>query len=135
MNEGVGLAVSIAGNQVVGVGPERDEAAIGADRGTAAEVVALIAGGIDADPLGRPGPAIMNEGIGLTVGIAGNQVVGVGRERDVATVGGDRGTAAAVVALIAGGVDADPLGRPGPAIMNEGIGLAVGVAGNQVVGK
>jgi hypothetical protein len=74
MNEDIGCAkeevasVSIAGNQVVGEGRERDEAAIGADRGIEAGEVALIAGGIDADPLGRPGPAIMNEDIGAKGG-------------------------------------------------------------------
>ena len=66
------------GTRLSAYGVERDEAAVGADRGLVAAVVGLIAGGVDADPLGRPGLAVMDEDVGCAVGVAGDQVVGVG---------------------------------------------------------
>jgi hypothetical protein len=132
MNEDVGGPVGVAGNQIVGIRVKRDEAAIGADRGIEAEVVALIAGGVDADPLGRPSLAVMNEDIGLAVGVAGNQVVGIRVKRDEAAIGADRGTVAGEVALIAGGVDADPLGaipRVGSSVGSDGLTGGPGAVG------
>src|SRR5512134_2136282 len=80
MNEGVAEPVGIVRNQVACIRYERDEAAISADRGDVAGVVTWVADGVDTDSCRDPGLAVMNEDILGAVGVAGNQVVGIGVE-------------------------------------------------------
>ncbi len=56
VDEDVAGAVRVAGDEVGGIGVERDEAPVGADRGEEASTVPLLTAGRDAHAEGRPRP-------------------------------------------------------------------------------
>src|SRR4051812_11273887 len=66
------------------------------------------------------------------VGVARDEVAGVGGERHEAPVGRERGLAANLVALGAAGPKADAGGRAGLSIVDEEIGQAVGITWDEV---
>src|SRR5207245_2239815 len=79
------------------------------------------------------GRQLVDEGVGHAVGVAGHQVRGLGGEADEVPVGAERGAGGEVVCLRAAAVNAHALGNTRLAVVDEDVGDAVGVAGNQVV--
>src|SRR5205814_2244193 len=134
MDELIPLPVGVPGYQIRGERAEGHEAAAGAERGTVAPAVRLVPGAVHAHALGRADLAVMDEHIGLPVGVPGHEVGGGRDEGHEATVGADRGTVAPAVALDPDALHADPLGRTGLPVMDEHVGLPVGVPGYQVGG-
>src|SRR5204862_4701195 len=110
VDEDVVLPVRVARDEIRGVGAEGDEATVLADRGAEAVAVCLLAGAVDADPLGGARLAVANEDVIDAIRVAGNEVRAVGAEGDVAAVAADRRTEAVPAPLGPRAVDADPLG-------------------------
>src|SRR5207247_3255808 len=121
--------IGVAGHEIGGERGEGDEATVGAERGSevvtgvATLSVPLVAGAIDAHPLGGAGQPVVDEDVSDPVGVPGYQVGGEGEERHEAPVGADRRertngpqTGAAGQRddlLVAGAVHAHPLGGAG----------------------
>src|SRR5439155_637359 len=126
-----------SGPEVTGERHECDETAVGADRDPAPDPGALAAAVVrlgpvagHADPLGGASLPVVHEHVGGHVGVPGHQVGGVRAEGHEAAVGAERGTAAAVVALVPGAVHAHPLGGAGGGTGQgdrDGDGVVVGV--------
>ncbi len=134
--EDVVEAVRISGDEIGRRARERHVAAVRGDRGVRAVAVPLCPGRIDADALGRPGLAVADEHVDRVVRVPGDEVGRRARESHVAAVAGDRqaGRAAVTVALDAGRIDADALGRAGLAVVDEDVDRSVRVARDQVGG-
>ncbi|MCJ7575903.1 MAG: hypothetical protein MUO80_04395, partial [Dehalococcoidia bacterium] len=137
MDEDILFIIGVARHQVGGVGHEGHVAAVSADGGRnilKAAAIAFAAVGSDAHPLRDPGLPVVDEDVCVTVGVAGHQVRGVGREGDVAAVSADGGVIALVIPLAAVGGDAHPLRDPGLPVVDEDVCVTVGVAEYQVGG-
>ena len=92
MHENIGNPVGVARGEVGGGGGEGDVAAIGTERGRAAVTTrGLSATGSNADAGGGATRAVTQEDVAHGVGIAGDEVGGVGGEGDVTTVGAEDG--------------------------------------------
>ena len=131
-DEDVGLPIGVARHQVGGLRFERERAAVAADRGVEAGGVGLASVSRDAHPAGDSGLTVVNEDVGVAVGVAVHQVGGERGERDEASVGVDHGRDARFIALAPGRVEAGPLGHSGLPIVDEDVGAQVGVARHQV---
>ena len=138
-DEDVSSVVGVAGDEVLLVRSEGDEAPIGTDRRDATHVARgadpLVSGAVDAHPLGGAGLAVVDEGVKSVVRVARNQVRRIGDEGDVAAVGADRGAETVAVRLVAGAVDADLLGGPRLAVVDEYLFVAVRTSRDEVGGK
>ena len=130
-DEDVADAVRVAGDEVVRSGAESDVASAGADRrGTAAVARSgLRARAADVDALRDAEGAVADKYVILTVGVAGHEVRGGARKRNVAPVRADRRTEAAEVGfgLRARRGDADAFGQVALAVVHENVGSLVGV--------
>ena len=82
---------------------------------------------------GLAGHAVTDKDIVITVGIPGDQVVGIRRKRHVAPIGANPAVIAVTVSL-PHRTDADARGLAGHAVTDKGIGLAIRVVGDQIVG-
>src|SRR5205085_1541118 len=122
------VPVRVPPDEVGGRRVESDEPSVGRERRAGAVAVTLYTAGPDADALGEAEPAVADEDVGRAVGVAGYEVGRVRGERHEAAVGRDRRPVARPVGLCAGGGDADPLGPAGPAVTDEDVLGAVGVA-------
>src|SRR5213076_1413499 len=104
--------------------------------------VSLVAGAVDAYPLGRAGLAVVDEHIGRLVGVPGHEVGGVRNEghktavgANYRAVGGGTARAAGAVSLVPGAVNAHPFGDAGLPVVDEHVRkIPVGVPGNEVAG-
>ena len=76
----------------------------------------------------------MDEGVRLSVGVAGHEVRGVGEEDHVPAVRGQGGEETPLVPLLPGGGDADPTRLSRRAVVNEDILRPVGVSSDEVSG-
>jgi len=92
VDEDVPRPVRVARDEVVGVAPERDDVAVGRDCRIPALVVGLVAGRVDADPLGGSRRAIVDEDVGGVVRVALDEIARVALEGDEPPVRGDGGT-------------------------------------------
>lgn len=138
MNEDVGRKVAVVSDEVRGSRLEGHETAIGADRRGAAEAVRLAAGAVDTCAPGRAGQPVADEHVSRSVGVAGDEVGGVGVERHEAAIAADRHirvVAAELGRLGFGTVDVHPLGHPEKPIPHKDIVGSIGVAGRQVRGR
>src|SRR5439155_25469907 len=100
VDEHVGRAVRVAGDEVGRRAVEGDEATIGREDGPCTEAVSLAPARRDAYPLGRARLPVVDEHVGRAVRVAGDQVGRIALERDQAAVGreGGGGEEAAAVA-------------------------------------
>src|SRR5439155_18192440 len=111
---------SVRGYEVGGPRSEGDEAAVGADRGSEAPEVSLVAGAVHAHAFGSTGLPVVDEHVLLTpVGVPGHEVGGQRVEGDEAAVGADRGPGAIAVPLVPGAVHAHALGGAGLPVVDE----------------
>ena len=134
-DEHVGELVRVSPDEVRRRGLERDIAAVGAERRLSALAPDLAPGldaaARDAHPRGLAGGEVADEDVHLAIRVAGDEVRGGGLEGHVAAARADRGRAAGAVRL-AVRADADPLGHAARAVVQEDVGDAVGVAGDEV---
>src|SRR5207248_8908291 len=91
VDEHVGRAVRVAGDEVGRSAVERDEAAVGREGGAHAGGVALSPVRGDAHPLGRARLPVVDEHVGRAARVAGDEVGGSADERDEAAVGREGG--------------------------------------------
>src|SRR5262249_51780373 len=135
--------VGVLSHQVVGQGPEGNDAAVGADRervdagtygGSGIVMVPLGAGAIDVDAFGYPGLPIMNEDVDGIVSVVRDQVRGAGLEGHDAAVGTDCRNEATKIRLCAKAVDTDSFGRAGLPVAHEDVPRIIRVARYQVAG-
>ncbi|MFC2051048.1 hypothetical protein ACFLTN_07745, partial [Chloroflexota bacterium] len=134
-NKDVSAVVCVTGNEVAGMGPKGDIAAVAAYVATPAVTVALGAIGGDADPGGDTRIAVMNEDVIMAVCVTRNEVAGIGPKGDVETVTAYAGLTAATFALVAKEVDADLGGGIINAVMHKDVRKAKAVTGNEVAGR
>jgi hypothetical protein len=127
VQEEVAAGVGVVGDQVRRGALERDDAAVGRQRGADAEEVRLVARGVDADARRRRGRAVAHEDVAPAVGVAEDEVRGGAVERDEVAVGRERGRLAPVVSRDAVEVDADTLGRAEQPVAQEDVGVGVAV--------
>src|SRR5439155_519679 len=126
---------SVRGYEVGGPRSEGDEAAVGADRGSEAPEVSLVAGAVHAHAFGSTGLPVVDEHVLLTpVGVPGHEVGGRRVEGDEAAVGADRGTAAMAVPFDPGDANTHPLGGAGLPVVDEHVPRPIGVPGHEVRG-
>jgi hypothetical protein len=102
VHEDIEGAVGVARDQVVRGRMEGDEAAIRGQRDFGRQPVRLVAVVIDADARGLVGDPIVNQDIAGLVEVPGDEVVGVGDERDPAPVRRKRARRGLPIALGAG---------------------------------
>jgi hypothetical protein len=100
VDEDVGQAVDVGRGEVVGVGEEGRDVAVGGEIGESAAVVGLVAVRVDVDPLDRAGLAVDEERVVEAVLVAGHEVVRLAHEEDALAVVGDAGTGAVAVRLV-----------------------------------
>src|SRR3972149_5695723 len=134
MDEDVLLPIGVARYQVVGLGGEGHEAAIGAHGGILTFLLTLQAIARDADPRGLSRPPVMEEDVRGAVGVAWHEVVSPRLEGQVAAVGTYRSSAASVVGLLAGARDAHPFRFAGFPVVDEDVWCSVRVTGNEILG-
>jgi hypothetical protein len=120
------------GHQVVRIRAERHGAAVARDGRLPAVSVGADAGGALAHALRHPRRDRVHEDIDLPLGVTGDEVGGIGAERDDVPVGRDRGRETGTVSLNAVGVDADEGRRPRRQVADEDVRGVVVVAGNEV---
>ncbi len=138
-DEDVECVVGVTANEILRLRVEGDVAAVGADRRRIAARAGGEAGGLgaaarDADTGGAAGAAIVHEHVGDVVGVAGDEIGGVGRECDEAAVGADRRPLAIAIPLDPHGVDAYQPGATCAAVVDEHVAGAVRVAADEVPG-
>src|SRR5712691_10953424 len=148
--------IGVVGNEVGRRREERNDGAVAVDRRIGARTVRLCAGAVDAHPdRGARLPVVDEDVRALTrdqeavdrperarVRVVRDEVRRDRVERDEAAVAADLRTErraaadprpdALVVPLIAGAVDADPFGRSGDLVVDEGIATVVRIAGDEV---
>ena len=126
----------IAGTQVVGGGHEADAIAVAADRGLEGGGVGVDAASavLAADERRGAGRDIADVDVGVGVGVVGIEL-GTGRERDAVSVSADRRVDRVEVALRPVALDADERRRVRHEVADKHVGVVVGVAGHQVVGR
>jgi hypothetical protein len=110
----------------------------------AAVRIALVAGAVHAHPLGDAGLTLVHEHVHAVadrgraagvVGVSRHQIVGPGREGDVAAVGADEGPGDPGVGLLTGTVHTHSLSHAGLAVVHEDVlEKVVGVVRHQVFG-
>src|SRR5439155_1499884 len=130
-------------DQVGRITLERDQAAV-AREGGEGEEAAAVAGplrptpGGDAHPLRCASLPVVDEHVGLAVRVVGDEAGRIAVERDEAAGGregggeGEANEAAAAVALSPTGGDAHPFGRARLPVVDEHVGHAVRVGGDEV---
>src|SRR5207245_5302156 len=121
-----------AGGGVVRGVVGRDQAAVGRAGGPRAGIVPLGAVGSAAHALGRARLPVVDEHVGRAVRIAGDEIGPGAAERDEATVGREGGPRTETVPLDPAGGDAHALGRARLPVVDEHVGRAVRVAGDEV---
>ena len=77
--------------------------------------------------------AVVEEDVGLVVGVIGGEIGCIGEEGDIATVGGNIWFKATAVGFLTLGIEANSFCEVGLAVMNENVYAVVGVVLNQVV--
>src|SRR6266516_4102455 len=132
-DEDVAAVVGVPGDQVRGDRLEGDVAAVGGDVGAAAELVARVAGAVDADPLEPARGPVADQDMALVASIP-DQVGGDRLEGDEAAVRADDRNGAVAIAAVPGRVLADALGLPRDAIVQEHLEERRGRAGDEVLG-
>src|SRR6266536_2652886 len=132
-DEDVAAVVGVPGDQVRGDRLEGDVAAVGGDVGAAAELVARVAGAVDADPLEPARGPVADQDMALVASIP-DQVGGDRLEGDEAAVRADDRNGAVAIAAVPGRVLADALGLPRDAIVQEHLEERRGPAGDEVLG-
>ncbi len=85
-NEDVSLVLGVAGDEILRVGGEGDEAPVFRDRRVEAARLALALGGTDADSHRLSAHAVSNEDVARAVRVVADQVRGERLERDVASI-------------------------------------------------
>src|SRR5581483_7743371 len=119
--EDVGDGVRVAGDEARRLRVEDHVAPVGRDRGAEAVAVALLAAGGDAHAAGPVLPSVVDEDVGLVVGIAGDEVRRIRVEVHVAPVGRDRGVEAVAVPLLAAGGHAHAAGPVLASVVDEDV--------------
>ena len=130
IDEHVRPPVGVPGHEVGGVGSEGDEAAVGADHGTAATPV--VVDDIHAHSFGGAGLTVMHEHVLSPIRVPGHEVGGVRDEGHEAAIGADRRPAARPVPLVPGAVHTDPLGDAGRPVEDKHVDDPVRVPGHEI---
>ena len=110
-DEDVAESIGVAEDQIGGRGLEGDIAAVGADDGAVARAVGLFALAGEVEAARGIGLVIEQEDVASAVGVAGDEVAGVGGEDGVATIGTSGGVIAVAVARSRAGGARQIVGR------------------------
>jgi len=132
VDEHVVRAVRVAGDEVGRRAVERDQATVGRKDGPCTGTVSLGPAGGDAHALGRTRLPVVHEHVGRAVRVAGDEVGRRAVEGDEATIGREDGPCTEAVSLAPARRDAYPLGRARLPVVDEQVGCAVRVAGDEV---
>src|SRR6266550_2456689 len=130
-DEDVAAVVGVPGDQVRGDRLEGDVAAVGGDVGAAAELVARVAGAVDADPLEPARGRVADQDMALVASVP-DQVGGDRLEGHEAAVRADDRNVAVPVRLASCAAHADPLGGTGEPVADEDVRRTVPVLLHQV---
>ena len=131
--EHVPHAVRVARHQVRRVGVERHVLPVAVDGGPLARFVPFGLAGVHAHAGGDLGLGVVDEDVSGEVAVAGDQVIGVRCERDVASVGANGWAPAIAVGLrLAVGLHGDARGGARVAVVQEDVPHGVGVACHQI---
>ncbi len=134
LDEDVVGRAAVARHQVRRLAREHDVAAVGRDVGTVRRPGGLGPGAGRGDADRGVGLQVAQEDVDDPVGVVRHQVGGGTLEHDIAAVAGDRSLVRIVVRLGPVRSDRDALGGPGREVADEDVVVAVGVAGNEIVG-
>ena len=134
MDENVARVIPVSGDEIGGIGTERDVATIVGDIGGVRPQIGLDASGADRDQERLPRLQVADEDIALIVRIAGDQVAGRAVEHNIATVAREFGTIGVVVAHSATRADRDTTRLAGLPVMDKDVPRLIRVPRHEVAG-
>ena len=135
MDKDVGTAIGVTADEVASSGLEGNKTAVTADAGGCADAIPLATAAVHGDAVGGSCLSVVDEDVGSAIGVAADEVAGIGEEGDKTAVTADSGGKAAAIPLCAAAAHRDALRRPRLPVVDKDVGTAIGVTADEVVGR
>ena len=134
MDKDVFTAIGVAADKVAGSGSEDDKMAVATDAGVTAGAIPLVAAAVYRDATGRSRLPVVDKDVPSVIGVAANEVAGSGEKGNKTAVSANAGVIAVAVPLLAAAAHRDAADRACLQIFDKDVGLAIGIAADEVAG-
>ena len=134
MDKDVSDAIGVAVDEIAGKGREGNKTAVAADARGTAVAIPLNAAAVDGDAASCASLTVVDKDVLMTLGVAADEVAGIGGEGDKTAVAADARAMAIAISLAVAATHGDAADCARLAVVDKDIATAIGVAADKVAG-